>query len=261
VVRSTSNPTIRGGSLLKFIRVIPPRDRLIVALDVPTAHAAGEIVRELGESVSFYKVGLQLFSAEGPAIVSELTASGRKVFLDLKLHDIPNTVASAVRSVTSLGIDLLTIHAAGGAQMMRAAVEAAASASKRPKILAVTVLTSFNEQELASTGMQGGVAEQVSRMAALAVEAGCDGVVSSALELPMLRRLLGEEPIVLIPGVRPKGSPAGDQARTAEPREAIEAGATYLVVGRPITTAEYRRAAAEAVQKEISSAMRRATVV
>jgi len=241
--------------------VIPPRDRLIVALDVPRAQAAGNIVSELGDSVSFYKVGLQLFAAEGPAIVRELTASGRKVFLDLKLHDIPNTVASAVKSVAGLGIDLLTIHAAGGVQMMKAAVEAAASVPKPPKILAVTVLTSFTEQELASTGLEGGVASQVSRLAALAIEAGCNGVVASPLELGMLRRQLGERPIILVPGVRPKGSPAGDQARTAEPAEAIEAGATYLVVGRPITAAANRKEAAEAIQKEVSSALRRATVV
>jgi len=241
--------------------VIPPRDRLIVALDVPTAQAAGNIVRELGDSASFYKVGLQLFAAEGPAIVRELTASGRKVFLDLKLHDIPNTVASAVKSMTSFGIDLLTIHASGGLRMMKAAVEAAASAPKRPSILAATVLTSFTEQELASTGISDGVAGQVSRLAALATEAGCDGVVASPLELAMLRQQLGEEPIILVPGVRPKGSPAGDQARTAEPAEAIEAGATYLVVGRPITAAANKKEAAEAIQKEISSALRRATVV
>jgi len=241
--------------------VIPPRDRLIVALDVPTAQAAGNIVRELGDSASFYKVGLQLFAAEGPAIVRELTASGRKVFLDLKLHDIPNTVSSAVKSMTSFGIDLLTIHASGGLRMMKAAVEAAASAPKRPSILAATVLTSFTEQELASTGISDGVAGQVSRLAALATEAGCDGVVASPLELAMLRQQLGEEPIILVPGVRPKGSPAGDQARTAEPAEAIEAGATYLVVGRPITAAANKKEAAEAIQKEISSALRRATVV
>jgi orotidine-5'-phosphate decarboxylase len=241
--------------------VIPPRDRLIVALDVPTAQAAGNIVRELGDSVSFYKVGLQLFAAEGPAIVRELTASGRKVFLDLKLHDIPNTVASAVKSVANLGIDLLTIHAAGGVAMMKAAVEAAASAPKRPSILAVTVLTSFTEQELASTGVSDGVAGQVSRLTALATEAGCDGVVASPLELAMLRQQLGEEPIILVPGVRPKGSPAGDQARTAEPAEAIEIGANYLVVGRPITAAANKKEAADAIQKEISSALRRATVV
>ena len=241
--------------------MIPPRDRLIVALDVPTAQAAGNIVRELGDSASFYKVGLQLFAAEGPAIVRELTASGRKVFLDLKLHDIPNTVSSAVKSMTSFGIDLLTIHASGGLRMMKAAVEAAASAPKRPSILAATVLTSFTEQELASTGISDGVAGQVSRLAALATEAGCDGVVASPLELAMLRQQLGEEPIILVPGVRPKGSPAGDQARTAEPAEAIEAGATYLVVGRPITAAANKKEAAEAIQKEISSALRRATVV
>jgi orotidine-5'-phosphate decarboxylase len=241
--------------------VTPPRDRLIVALDVPTAKAAGEIVRDLGDSVSFYKVGLQLFAAEGPAIVRELTAAGRLVFLDLKLHDIPNTVASAVKSVAGLGVDLLTIHAAGGLRMLKAAVDAAASVPNRPKLLAVTILTSLTDQELESTGISGGVAGQVSRMAALAKNAGCDGVVASALELPMLRQQLGKEPIILVPGLRPRGSAAGDQARTAEPAQAIEAGATYLVVGRPITAAENRREAAEAIQKEISSALRRATVV
>ena len=145
--------------------------------------------------------------------------------------------------------------------MMRAAVEAAASAPRPPKVLAVTVLTSLTEPELASTGIPDGIGSQVSRTAALAVQAGCDGVVASALELPMLRHQLGEEPIILIPGVRPKGSSAGDQARTAEPTKAIEDGATYLVVGRPITAAEDKKAAAEAIQKEISSALRRAMVL
>lgn len=241
--------------------MIPPRDRLIAALDVPTAQAARAVVRELGESVCFYKVGLQLFGAEGPAIVRELKASGRKVFLDLKLHDIPNTVASAVRSITSLNVDLLTIHAAGGLQMMKAAVEAAASASGSPQILAVTVLTSFTDQDLSQTGIQGGTAAQALRMAALAREAGCSGVVSSALEARMLRRQFGEDLVVLVPGVRPKGSVAGDQARTAEPAEAIRAGASFLVVGRPITAAENKKAAAEAIQEEISSALRQAVVL
>jgi orotidine-5'-phosphate decarboxylase len=241
--------------------VIPPRDRLIVALDVPTAEAAGNIVRELGDSVGFYKVGLQLFAAEGPAIVRELTSSGRKVFLDLKLHDIPNTVSSAVKSIAGLGVDLLTIHAAGGLQMMKVAVDAAASGSRPPKILAVTVLTSFTEQDLSSVGVQAGIAGQVSRTASLAMEAGCDGIVASALELATLRRGFGEDFIILVPGIRPKGSAAGDQARTAEPAEAIEAGASYLVVGRPITAAENRKAVAEALQQEISSALRRAPVV
>ena len=241
--------------------MIPPRDRLIVALDVPTAQAANNIVRELEDSVSFYKIGLQLFAAEGPAIARELSASGRKVFLDLKLHDIPNTVASAVKSIIPLSIDLLTVHAAGGLQMMKAAVEAASAARRRPAILAVTVLTSFTEQELASTGVSGAVADQVSRMASLAMEAGCDGVVASALELGMLRRELGEEAIILVPGVRPRGSASGDQARTAEPAQAIDGGATYLVVGRPITAAANMRETADAIQKEISSALSRATVV
>lgn len=241
--------------------VIPPRDRLIVALDVPTAQAAGNLIRELGDSVAFYKVGLQLFSAEGPAIVRELTSIGRKVFLDLKLHDIPNTVAAAVRSVTSLNVDLLTIHAAGGLQMMKAAVEAAASAANPPKILAVTVLTSFTEEDLSVIGIPGRTPDQVARMAALAQKAGCSGVVSSALEVPMLRRQFGEDLVILVPGVRPKGSAAGDQARTAEPAEAIRAGASYLVVGRPITAADDKKAAAAAIREEISSALRQAVVL
>src|SRR5215813_6657679 len=174
-------------------------------------------MQELGDSVVFYKVGLQLFTGEGPTIVRELKRGGRKVFLDLKLHDIPNTVASAVRSIVSLNVDLLTIHAAGGLQMMKAAVEAAASASKPPQILAITVLTSFSDQDLLQTGIPGGTAAQVLRMAVLAREAGCSGVVSSALEVPRLRRQFGDGLVVLVPGVRPKGSAAGDQARTAEP--------------------------------------------
>jgi orotidine-5'-phosphate decarboxylase len=234
---------------------------LIVALDVPTAKAAHAVVSELGDSVGFYKVGLQLFAAEGPAIVRELKAGGHKVFLDLKLHDIPNTVASAVRSINSLDVDLLTIHAAGGMQMMKAAVDAAASASKPPKILAVTVLTSFTDEDLSRIGIPHPTADQVSRMAFLAQEAGCGGVVSSALEVPMLRRQFGEDLVVLVPGVRPKGSAAGDQARTAEPAEAIRAGASYLVVGRPITAADDKKAAAKAIQQEISSALRQAVAL
>jgi len=234
---------------------------LIVALDVPTAPAARDVMQELGDSVVFYKVGLQLFTGEGPTIVRELKRGGRKVFLDLKLHDIPNTVASAVRSIVSLNVDLLTIHAAGGLQMMKAAVEAAASASKPPQILAVTVLTSFTDQDLAQTGIPGGTPAQVLRMAALAREAGCSGVVSSALEAPMLRRQFGEDLVVLVPGVRPKGSAAGDQARTAQPGEAIRAGASYLVVGRPITAADNKKAAAEAIQEEISLGLRQAVAL
>jgi orotidine-5'-phosphate decarboxylase len=241
--------------------VIPPRDRLIVALDVPTAQAAHDLIRQLGDSVNFYKVGLQLFAAEGPAVVRELKAAGCKVFLDLKLHDIPNTVASAIRSINSLDVDLLTIHAAGGLQMMKAAVQAAASASKPPTILAVTVLTSFTDEDLSTVGIPSATTDQVPRMAALARDAGCSGVVSSALEVAMLRRQFGDALVILVPGVRPKGSAAGDQARTAEPAEAIRAGASYLVVGRPITAADDKRAAAEAIQEEISSALRQAVAL
>ncbi len=234
--------------------MIPPRDRLIVALDVPDSLSARELVYELGDSISFYKVGLQLFTAEGPALVQELTASGQKVFLDLKLHDIPNTVASAVRSAAVLGVEMLTVHASGGPLMMKAAVEAAKEAAKPPLVLAVTVLTSLSQDELNSTGVSGQMADQVLRLAELAKAAGCGGVVASPHEVAALRSALGPEMAIVVPGIRPAGSAAGDQVRTAGPAQAIKAGASHLVVGRPITGAPDRNAAAQAILKEISSA-------
>jgi orotidine-5'-phosphate decarboxylase len=230
----------------------PPeiRERLIVALDVPNAAAARQLVQQLGESISYVKVGLQLFTAEGPAIVRDLVASGRKVFLDLKLHDIPNTVAHAVKSAVALGPSLLTVHGSGGAAMLRAAVEAAGG---RTSILAVTVLTSLNDEDLQEIGFASGSVDQALRIASLAQSAGCAGVVSSAREVSALRKMLGQGFGIVVPGVRPLGENADDQARTATPAEAIQAGATQIVVGRPITKAPDPVQAAEAILGQIAS--------
>jgi orotidine-5'-phosphate decarboxylase len=213
------------------------RDRLIVALDVPTPAEAREIVLKTAEAVSTYKVGKQLFTAVGPDIVRELVASGHRVFLDLKFHDIPNTVASAVKSASALGVSMMTVHASGGSKMLQAAVEAASEAANPPMILAVTVLTSMSEDDLHEIGVSGCVLDQVLRLATLARNAGCPGVVASAHEARELRRELGSEFAIVTPGVRPAGSAVGDQARVVTPAEAIKAGATHIVVGRPITAA------------------------
>lgn len=213
------------------------RDRLIVALDVSSAAAARKIVAAVGDCASAYKVGLQLYTAEGPEVVRDLISSGRRVFLDLKYHDIPNTVAGAVAEAGALGVSMLTVHASGGGRMLRAAAAAAGTASNRPLVLAVTVLTSLDDEELVKLGVRGGVVDQVLRMGALALSNGCGGVVASALEAQSLRDELGKEFAIVTPGVRPAGSAHGDQARVVTPAEAIAAGATYVVVGRPITEA------------------------
>lgn len=233
-----------------------PKDRLIVALDVPTAVDAQEIVYELGDSVSFYKVGLQLFTAEGPKIISELVNSGRKVFLDLKLHDIPNTVAGAVKSASGLGVSMITVHAGGGSKMLRAAAEAATQAAQSLTVLAVTVLTSLAENELRDSGVQGSISDQVLRLAMLAKSAGCGGIVSSPQESKKLRSALGPEMAIVTPGIRPVGAALGDQSRVATPIAAIQAGASHIVVGRPILSAPNRNEAAVAIVQEISSALR-----
>lgn len=229
-----------------------PRERLIVALDVPTSAAATKIVAAVGNSASIYKVGMQLFTAEGPQAVSALTADGHGVFLDLKYHDIPNTVAAAVRVAAGLGVGMLTVHASGGTKMLRAAVEAGAQTAPSMKILAVTVLTSMDDTDLTRVGVRGRILDQVLRLAALATDAGCHGLVASAHEASELRRELGANFLIVTPGVRPTGADVGDQARVATPSEAIAAGATHIVVGRPITGAEDPAAAARAILGEIS---------
>jgi orotidine-5'-phosphate decarboxylase len=228
------------------------RERLIVALDVPNASEAQRLVQKMGTSVNFYKVGLQLFTAEGPGVVRELVTSGRKVFLDLKLHDIPNTVAKAVQAATGLGASMLTIHGSGGASMLKAAVEAA---DRRLSILAVTVLTSLKDEDLEETGFAAGILDQTLRIASLARACGCDGVVTSPREVAALRKMPGEGFQIVVPGVRPAGSEPNDQERVATPAQAISAGATHLVVGRPITAAADPVGVANAILEEMAGAV------
>jgi orotidine-5'-phosphate decarboxylase len=227
------------------------RERLIVALDVSSASAAQKIVTALGESVHTYKVGMQLYTAEGPQVVRDLVASGRKVFLDLKYHDIPNTVGAAVRDATALKVSMLTVHASGGGKMLRAAVDAARS-DPRLAVLAVTVLTSLDDYDLEKMGVRGRAVDQAMRLAALALANGCHGVVASALEAAELRGELGNNFAIVTPGVRPAGTGHGDQVRVVTPTEAMAAGATYIVVGRPITEAADPAAEARAILGQIS---------
>jgi len=224
-----------------------PRHRLIVALDVSTAAAAREIVAAVGDSAFTYKVGMQLYTAEGPAIVRELIDSGRRVFLDLKYHDIPNTVAAAVRQAATLGVAMLTVHASGGGDMLRAAVEAAEATKPGLLVLGVTVLTSLDEVDLGKIGVRGAVPEQVLRLAALALSNGCRGVVASAQEASALRKEFGPDIAIVTPGVRLAGSDPHDQARIITPAEAIAAGASHIVVGRPIAAAADPAAEARAI--------------
>lgn len=224
--------------------------RLIVALDYPEAAPALDLTERLDELCSWYKVGLELYLAEGNAIVHELRQRGYQVFLDLKLHDIPNTVARAVRSVAETGAEMLTVHAAGGPAMLQAAAEAAASVEHGPKLLAVTVLTSMDAAQLAATGVSSSPAEQVLRLAEMASGTGIDGFVTSAEETAAMRRRFPAATLV-IPGIRPAGAAAGDQKRTATPAAALAAGASYLVVGRPITQAADPAAAAREIVEEM----------
>jgi orotidine-5'-phosphate decarboxylase len=207
-------------------------DKVIVALDVSTKGEALELVEKLRHQVSFFKIGLQLYTAEGPEIVRAVSSTGSKVWLDLKLHDIPNTVARAVESSTRLGVQMLTIHLSGGSQMIRAATSARAN---NMLLLGVTVLTSSTEETLREIGIASRVDDQVLRLAKLGVEAGIDGVVASPHEIEPLRREFGDIIKIVVPGIRPSWSERGDQSRTMTPREALEAGADYLVIGRPIT--------------------------
>ncbi len=230
-----------------------PRERLIVALDVPSAAAAKKIVTAVGDSAFCYKVGMQLYTAEGPTIVRDLIASGRQVFLDLKYHDIPNTVGAAVREASRLGVRMLTVHASGGSRMLRAATEAARSANSHLVILGVTVLTSFADDDLDEIGIQRSLPDQVVRLAKLALSSGCQGVVTSAREASGLRAELGNDFAIVTPGVRPAGAAHDDQARVVTPAEAIGAGATHIVVGRPITEASDPAKEARAILAEISA--------
>lgn len=230
-----------------------PRQRLIVALDVSSSMAARKIVAAVGDSALAYKVGMQLYTAEGPSIVRDLVASGRRVFLDLKYKDIPNTVGAAVREAAKLGVSMLTVHADGGGKMLRAAVEAGRVVNPDLLILAVTVLTSLDESDLSMLGIRGGMLDQVLRLGALALSNGCGGVVASAHEAEALREEFGRDFVIVTPGVRPAGAGTNDQARVVTPSEAIAAGASYIVVGRPITEAADPGAEARAILGQIAA--------
>jgi orotidine-5'-phosphate decarboxylase len=242
-----------GGSHDRDLQKNDPRERLIVALDVSTAAAAQKIVAAVGDSALTYKVGMQLYTAEGPRVVRDLVASGRRVFLDLKYHDIPNTVAAAVHEAAKLGVSMLTLHAAGSGKMLHAAVAAARAVNPALLVLGVTVLTSLGENDLEKIGVRGTVSDEVLRLSALALDNGCRGIVTSARETFRVRAELGHNFAIVTPGVRPAGAGHGDQVRVATPAEAIAAGASHIVVGRPITEAADPAAEARAILAQIGS--------
>lgn len=244
--------------LVAEMRRRPAGERVFTALDVPDAEAALALAGRLGPAARYVKVGMQLFTAAGPAVVRALRERGLEVFLDLKYHDIPNTVAGAVRAAAALDVAFITLHAGGGRRMLEAAAaaarEAAAPTGRRPALLAVTVLTSLTLDELDEVAPGGGpLADRIPRLARVAAAAGCDGVVCSPADLPVLRRETGDDLLKVTPGVRPAGADHGDQRRVATPAEARAAGADFLVVGRPVAGAPDPAAALAAIAKELTS--------
>ncbi len=231
------------------------RKRLIVALDVPNAAAAMQLVNELENTCQWFKVGLELFVAGGPAVLEPLVKRGHSVFLDLKFHDIPNTVAGAVRSAAALGVRMMTLHAAGGPAMLAAAREALNGVENPPELLAVTVLTSMDAAQVSAVGVNRAPAGQVELLARMGRDAGMRGFVCSPQEVAKLRELTGPEGVLVIPGIRPAGAGVGDQKRVATPGDALRKGASYLVVGRPITQAPNPAEAAEAILREMAEAL------
>src|SRR5271165_6972657 len=231
------------------------RERLIVALDVPDARAASLLIDRLDDTCAWFKVGLELFVAAGPAVLEPILRRGYSVFLDLKLHDIPNTVAGAVRSAAGLGARMLTVHASGGPAMLAAAGEALAGVANPPQLLAVTVLTSMDEMQLNGVGVHRSPADQVELLARMGLDCGIRGFVCSPQEVAALRALTGPAGTLVIPGIRPAGGAAGDQKRTATPADALRNGASYLVVGRPITQASDPAKAAERILAEMAAAL------
>ena len=234
------------------------RDRIVAALDVPDPAAAAALAGKLAGHVGMFKVGLELFVAHGRAALDAVRPFGLPIFLDLKLHDIPQTVEAAARGAGALGAALVTAHASGGAQMIAAArrglsAGAASAGLAAPKLLAVTVLTSLGADDLREVGFAGSPAETVARLAHIAVEAGADGLVCSPEEVAQLRRELGPGPLLVVPGIRPAGAAAGDQRRTGTPRAAVESGASHLVIGRPLRDASDPAAAADAIAAELDA--------
>ena len=236
------------------------KEKIIVALDVPSADAALRVAQKLHGHVGLFKVGKELFTAEGPAVAQRLLAEGNKVFLDLKFHDIPNTVRAAAQQAGKLGVSLITIHASGGSKMIAAAAEGVRIAAKErgvtqpAKVLAVTALTSLSAEDLAEIGFHGSPEEVVVRLARLAKSSGADGVVASPREIAVIREACGPDFLIVTPGIRPAAGSSDDQARTATPDSAIRAGADFLVIGRPITGAQDPAAAADAIATEMEKA-------
>ena len=235
-----------------------PKDRLIVALDVDTAEKAILLAEKLKNDVRFFKIGFELFSSCGPSIVSQIARFGGRIFLDLKFHDIPNTVSKAAVSVTKLGVFMFNVHGLGGYDMMKKTADAVKTEAERlkiekPKVLAVTVLTSMDENALKKVGINDTMNQEVLRLAELAKSAGLDGVVASPSEARLIREKLGKDFLIITPGIRPSWAEAGDQKRIASPKEAIADGATYIVVGRPITEAKDPAQAARKISEEISA--------
>jgi len=236
-------------------RMAEARKRLIVALDVPSAEAAEEMVRRLEGTCQWFKVGLELFTAAGPAVVEALAARGHSVFLDLKFHDIPNTVAGAVRSAARLGVRMVNVHASGGPAMLEAARAELEGMTDPPELLAVTVLTSMDDEQLKAAGIARTAANQVELLARMCMRVGIHGFVCSPEEVATLRELTGPTGVLVTPGIRPIDADAGDQRRMATPADALSAGASYLVVGRPITQAPDPAEAAEAILVEMAQAI------
>ncbi|HEX4084877.1 MAG TPA: orotidine-5'-phosphate decarboxylase [Chthoniobacteraceae bacterium] len=223
---------------------------LIVALDVPDQASALRLVEQIGPAAPFYKIGLQLFTRCGPPVVAAVKATGSRLFLDLKFHDIPNTVRHSVESACALGVDFLTIHLSGGGKMIQAAAEGARASGAT--VLGVTVLTSSSRDTLRETGVEAAVEDQVLRLARLAVENGVTGIVASPLEVSLLRQVFGSALTIVTPGVRPQWAEANDQQRTMTPKAAIQAGADHLVIGRPITGQPVPREAAQRILAELA---------
>lgn len=249
------NPSFGPARITADDPVEEARKRLIVALDVPNAASASELVCRLENTCHWFKVGLELFVAAGPAVLEPLVARGHSVFLDLKFHDIPNTVAAAVRSAATLGARMINIHAAGGPAMMAAAKSALDGISDPPELLAVTMLTSMDQDQTSAIGFDRSPARQVELLARLGLDAGIHGFVCSPQEVDTLRALTGPEGVLVTPGIRPAGGAIGDQKRIATPAEALRRGASYLVVGRPITQAAEPAEAAEAILREMAQAL------
>jgi orotidine-5'-phosphate decarboxylase len=230
-----------------------PNERIIIALDCENIAQVTRLIEQLGDATLFYKVGIQLLTAEGPAVVRQLIAAGKQVFLDLKLLEIPNSVAGAVTAAGRLGVSMVTVHACGGSAVLRAAVEAARPFPKL-KVLALTVITSMRDQDLQEIGVNAGVNDQVVRLALLAIENGCHGVVASPQEAQRLRDLLPEAALVVTPGTQLPGDTKHDHARTATPAEAIKAGATHLIVGRAVYSSANPAATFAAFCTQVESA-------